>query len=229
VGRALLALAAVALVVAALPLLRAEWVYGAARGFGTRPSEDLPGRLEAYAEAARLDPREGAYRFRRGQILLDRARRDAAFLPEAESDLKAAAALRPIDPRVRSELAEVLLRRGDLQGARRESDIALRLGPRHRAVLARAVELRLRLWRVRRESEDLRAALSSVRTSDAIGDAQPARALARFVARSGPFVAADLLEATDGDPALRAFAARALAADYPDLARVLAEPAGKPR
>lgn len=223
--RALLAAAAAALVALSVPVLRAEWVYGAARGYGSAAYEDLPGRLEGYAEAARLRPSEPVFVLRRGQILLARARRDPSILPDALRELSSAVRLQPLDPRARSELSDALLRSGDPDAARSASEVSVLLGPRHPSVLAHAVELRLRLWRGGRSSPDLRAALGAAQSCERLGESHAGQMLARTVARSGPFAAADLLEATEGDPALRAFAAGLFRAASPDLARVLETPA----
>src|SRR4051812_9230239 len=90
-ARLIAAAGSLLLAAAALRTVRAEAVYDfeglqLASDPETSPAADLPGRLEAYEEAARRDPGEALYALRIAQIHLRRATARGASARRAELD-----------------------------------------------------------------------------------------------------------------------------------------------
>jgi tetratricopeptide (TPR) repeat protein len=210
------------------------------------PSRDVPGRLESYREAAALDPRQGVFALRRGQIALLRAARtppspDAAErLAEAETALADAARLLPLDARSHDALAQAALLRGDFGAAVRESRLAVRLAPRRKSGLESCVRRCLLAWRRTSDPDALGAALEALLLAFELEDGRdpefrtphgPA-GLARFEAElrtsDGPALD-DLLLAVRGRPDLARTAARLVEPVRPGDAATLRAAAGEAR
>ena len=228
---------ALALAAVCLRTYRAETAYGAGLALAERadasPGEDVPGRLEAYEEASRIDPGEGLYRLRTGQIRLQRAKRapgvpDDAELAAAAAALDAAARTRPLDVRVHCGRVQLARARRDLDGALRAVSAARAAAPISPAALLAASATQTWAWRVTGDASHLRDALAAARDLDAIGEATAARELAADLRNSGHELAGDLAEAAAGDIGLLRFAARIVAPARPEVARVLAPPVPQP-
>lgn len=177
----------------------------------TDPAADLPGRVEAYEEAARRDPGESLYALRAAQIRLSRARRRGAAgredLAAAERLLAAAVLARPLDADVHAALALALRQRGDAAAAAAEARKAVSLAPCGLVALETAQSVGLWAWRAERDPAYLRFAFESGVRLDVLGRGRESRRTfdAAFAA-AGPELAADVAEATSGDDALRRFA-----------------------
>jgi hypothetical protein len=229
---ALLAAAGAALcAAAALRTAWAEWAYdreGLALGDDPEasPAADVPGRLEAFEEAARREPCEALYRLRAAQIRLRRVRRgdvDRAELAAARASLAEAARLRPMDFRVRSTMARAARLADDPAAAVSEAAAALRLAPRAPGALYDAVAIDVWAWRRARDPAYLTAALRATRDLVSTGASNPTGALATAFASAGPDLAADLAQATSGDDSLRRVALEAARATRPEVAAALGD------
>src|SRR5262245_46521593 len=137
---ALVALAACAggLAAAALRTVSAEEAYEAglakAADVHTDPAADMPGRLEAYEEAARRDASESLYALRAAQIRLSRAiHADGglvrAELAAAERLIASAGAARPLNADVHATRARAWMLRRVAPEAAREARTAISLAP----------------------------------------------------------------------------------------------------
>jgi hypothetical protein len=200
----------------------------------TDPAADLPGRVEAYEEAARRDPGESLYALRAAQIRLARARRrDGTVVREelaaAERLLAGAAAARPLDADVHAARARALTLLRDAAGAAAEARAAMSLAPWGLVVLDTAQSVGLWAWRAERDPGYLRLALTAGVRLDAWDRRESRRAFDVAFEAAGPELAADLAEATSGDAALRAFAAAAAARTRPEAAAALAGAGGDGR
>jgi hypothetical protein len=200
----------------------------------TDPAADLPGRVEAYEEAARLDPGESLYALRAAQIRLARARRLAGpaareQLAAAERLLDGAAAARPLDADVHAARAVALRLRRDAAASVAEARAAILLAPWGLVALGTAQSVGLWAWRAERDPAYLRMALSAGARLDAWDRRESRRAFDDAFAAAGPSLAADLVEATAGEPALRAFAAASAARTRPEVAALVAGEGGDGR
>lgn len=204
---------------------------------------DVPGRLEAYEAAARIDPGEPLYALRAGQMHVlragrrppppDRGERVAAARELLERSLRAL----PLDSRAHDALAQAAVLDGDADGALRDSRRAVLLGRRRSSALEQASRRCAWAWRRTGDPDALRDAAEVARLGFEILDgADPSVAPPRaapgvrplqslLAAEDGPGVD-DLLLAVRGRPELAAAAARALDAVDADAARQLRERAG---
>jgi hypothetical protein len=200
----------------------------------TDPAADLPGRVEAYEEAARRDPGEALYALRAAQIRLSRARRLAGRaqreeLAAAEALLASAVAARPLDADVHAARAIAALSRRDAATAAAEAREAVGLAPWGLVALGTAQKVGLSGWRSERDPAYLRMALAAGARLDAWDRRESRRAFDDAFAAAGPELAADLAEATAGDAALRAFAVSAAARTRPEAADAAAGDGGERR
>jgi len=187
----------------------------------TDPAADIPGRVEAYEEAARRDPGESLYALRAAQIRLSRARRRGAAgrddLAAAERLLAAAALARPLDADVHATHALALRLRRDAAAAAAEARAAVSLAPCGLVALETAQTVGLWAWRAERDPSYLRSALEAGARLDALGRGRETRrAFDAAFAAAGPELAADIAEATSGDDALRQFAESIAAPTNPE-------------
>jgi hypothetical protein len=207
------------------------------------PTRDVPGRLESYCAAVALDPEQGIFSLRRGQIALLRAARrpapaDAAErLDEARTSLERAARLLPFDARPHDALAHVALLSGDPEQVLRRTRTAVRLAPRRKSALDTAVTRCLWVWSRTGDPEPLAAALEAQRLAFELEDGRdpefrttaPAAGVGRFSAAlqapDGPTLD-DLRFAGRGRPALATTAARVLEPLRPADAAALRGAAG---
>ena len=226
------ALGVALLAAAALRTLHAELAYvaGLARANDPQanPSADVDGRLADYEEAVRRDPGEALYRLRAAQIHLRRA---GASLGAAQAEEVAAARellggavrVRPLDAAVHATLAQADRFAGDPAAAVRSARLAVRLAPRAPGVLGTAISVGLWAWTSERDPSSLRLALAGGAGFASIGRTGIPEAFRTAFAQAGPDLAADLLEASAGDAALRAFAAEAVRPVRPLVADALDE------
>jgi hypothetical protein len=121
-----------------------------------------------------------------------------------------------------------LLRR-DEKAAAHEARVAMSLAPWGLLVLDTARTVGLWGWRAERDPAYLRLALSAGARLDAWDRRESRRAFDEAFAAAGPELAADLVEATAGDAALRAFAASSAARTRPEAAAVVGETGGDGR
>ena len=200
----------------------------------TDPAADLPGRVEAYEEAARRDPGESLYALRAAQIRLGRARRlsgraQREELAAADALLDSAVAARPLDADVHAARAIASLLRRDAAAAGAEARESMRLAPWGLVALGTAQVVGLSGWRTERDPAFLRMALEAGARLDAWDRRESRRAFDDAFAAAGPELAADLAEATAGDAALRTFAVSAAARTRPEAAAAAAGDAGERR
>lgn len=203
-------------------------------GSPANPVADVPGRLEAYEEAFRRDPGEALYARRAAQIRLARARRadgaaDPGELDAAVTLLQRAAELRPVDGSIHVVLAQAYRMRRDADAAVRAAETAVRLAPRNPFTLRGAIATGLWAWRGSGSTGALRLALLSSAALVRIGESGATAAFGPAFEESGRPLAADLLEATLGDAALRSFAADLTRASHPEAAAALAVPPARER
>lgn len=192
----------------------------------TGPAADLPGRVESYEEAARRDPGESHYALRAAQVRLSRARRLSGpaareELSAAERLLVAAADARPLDADVHATRALAWRLRRDAKSAAAEARMAMSLAPWGLVALDTALTVGLWGWRAERDPSHLRLALEAGARLDAWDRRESRRAFDDAFAAAGAELAGDLVEATAGDEALRAFAASSAARTRPDAAAVV--------
>jgi len=226
--------AAAALLVtsAALRTVHAEIAYDAGLRLATEhwvgPAADLPGRLELYEEALRRDPGEALYALRAAQIRLFRAAPrggpvDTAALGPARDLLDRAAALRPLDSKIHATRAQLERAARNRDAAKGEAWVAIATAPRAPGALTVAMSVGLDGWRESGDPSCLRLALTGARGLAAIHGSDRSPVLEAAFAEAGPELAADLLEATSGDPGLRAYAAGRVRAVRPAVADVISE------
>lgn len=208
----------------AVEVVRAERAYEAGIALAIdRPEMDLPGRLEAYDEAGRIEPGDATYALRAAQIRLARLVRAtpeerAALLEGARADLARALQRAPLDPRVQVVAAQVAQVDGDVLVARERADAAAVLGPRHPGALAAAVRVHLWAYRRAKDPEALVRALEIARAAQTVAD-DPAPGADRATTaiatgvlvthlQRGTLTAEDVLGAAGSRLDLREFVAR---------------------
>ena len=200
----------------------------------TNPAADLPGRVEAYEEAVRRDPGESLYALRAAQIRLSRAGRLAGAarrdeLAAAERLLDAASAARPLNADVHAVRALARLLRRDAKTAADEARAAMSLAPWGLLALDTAQSVGLAGWRAEQDPAYLRLALTAGMRLDPWDRRESRRAFDAAFEAAGPELAADLVEATAGDAALRAFAASSVGRTRPEVAAVVTAEGGDGR
>lgn len=220
----LAAAAAAGLAIGAGLRSHADAAYRQGLGFTEFPAEDVPGRLEAYEEAVRRDPRRFVYRLRAGQIHLSRARDDASatHAEAASTHLQVAAAVHPLDARVHVALAQLAALQGDPDGALEALRRAVATGPRHPSVQAAAVRLALEIW----SREGRVDALADALDHDALRvswntEAARLRVVEATLRRRRDSAVGDLLEACAGRRERLETAARWAARALPELSPIL--------
>jgi tetratricopeptide (TPR) repeat protein len=224
------ALLALLLAFAAVPAIRADVVYGAAVGYGSDPTEDRPGRLEAYEEAANLDPREPLYALRAGDLRSSRAKTQldarTEHLRAAHEHYLRAVRLAPLDPRARIGLAQALADDGEAEAARLQIRHSVVLGPRWAGVLARALLMHLEDWESDGDTAQLVDAMRMVSAIAELGTDWGRVLCARRLTASTRDVQGDLLEALARHPDLMREAALCVQKSDPGLAQLLRDVAG---
>lgn len=127
-------------------------------------SEDYAGAVETLERALVLAPRHAGYAAARGAALARLAQRgQPGALPVAKTALEAALAIDPNHAEAHHELAEVLLRGGDDQGALVHETRAIELSPEKGAWYTSLADLYLRLRRVDEAKAVLDAGLARVK------------------------------------------------------------------
>jgi tetratricopeptide (TPR) repeat protein len=221
---------ALVLVAQAVPALRAEYVYGSALGYARPATDDLPGRLAAYEEAARIDPGEAVYHLRSGELRLRRAksqpgaRRDQ--IDAALEHFRNAVRLNPLDARSRNGLAQALAARGESEAALEQVAASVRLGPSMKGVMARAIQTYLDAWERTGDGALLREALRLTRRVSELDEGYGRMLAGLALRRSARDVQGDALEALVAYPDLAREAATVLRPVLPDVAAVLRSVAG---
>jgi hypothetical protein len=217
---------------AALRTVHAEIAYDAGLRVATEgktgPAADLPGRLELYEEALRRDPDEATYALRAAQIRLFRAAprggpADVAALGPARDLLDRAAELLPLDSKIHATRAQLERAARNRNAAEREAWVAIATAPRAPGALSVAVSVGLAGWRESGDPSALRLALTGARGLGRIDESNRTPVLDTAFRDAGPELAADLVEATSGDPELRAYAAGRVRAVRPAAADALSE------
>jgi hypothetical protein len=217
---------------AALRTVHAEFAYeeGLALAEDPRasPGADVQGRLERYEEALRRDPGEALYALRAAQIRLAKASprgkpADSAELGAARDLLERAAAMRPLDSKIHATRAQLERAARNLRVAQSEAWVAVRTAPRGPAALKTALSIGLDGWRETGDPSYLRLALTGGRGIGRIDPSNALPVLDTAFTEAGPGLAGDLVEATSGDPDLRAYAADRVRAVRPDVAAAITD------
>jgi len=120
----------------------------------------------AFANATRLAPKNARYAARRGHLLMELASRGQASWSEARAPLEAAVAIDPNLAEAQFDLAEVLLRLGDEQGALDRYTRAIAARPDVLARYAPLVDSYARLDRLAEAEKVANAGLSFDRAHD---------------------------------------------------------------
>ncbi len=220
-----------ALAAVAARTVRAELAYGAGLAPHADPVRDVPGRLDAYEEAADLGPGNPLYALRAGQIRLMRAGRSrearTTELAAAEAWFRRAVALHPVEARARAGLAQVLLARGEPDAAARESARSFRLAPRSPGVIGRSGAMFVLEWRRTRDPAALRGALRCAEAGERIRETSIPRGIAKLLAQEPVPNVAAFLEAVGGESSLLRTAAALIAPARPADAEMLAAAAAR--
>lgn len=144
------------------------------------PTAEVPGRLHAYREASLRDPREPLYALRAAQLEFRDVRRPAddatreALLGRVQTALDAALDAHPLDGRTHAALANLLIARGDRDGALRHTRLSVVLGPRRPTALEQAARRFAATWPRTNDPDALVQLLETTRLGLELLDGRPA-------------------------------------------------------
>lgn len=182
------ALSAVGLALLLWPRWSTESDYRVGQVLSLHPTEDVPGRLEAYLRAADGGgPSDGVPELRVAELWLRRAAASESderdrLLGLALEAADEAVELRPLDGRARVARARAFGMAGLREAAADDLRRAVALAPRHPGVSIASLRLLLPEWERSRDARDLAAGLRAGLRLRAMGERPSARAVTRILA-----------------------------------------------